>query len=110
MGKGVSSRLFFNEQPQVNWLRTKAHIHDADAELYNFTTADVPRNIQFGMDTSTQEGREKFKAMWDDIHALAPEVVTKESFAYPHEAGKQIPTEAHFQRLWGYYREHTLKA
>lgn len=28
---------------------------------------------------------------------------------YPHEMGAQISTEPYFQRLWKYYREHTLK-
>lgn len=28
---------------------------------------------------------------------------------YPHEMGAQISTEPYYQRLWKYYREHTLK-
>jgi len=40
---------------------------------------------------------------------MTPEIVTKEDFLYPHEMGAQISTEPYFQRLWKYYREHTLK-
>ena len=32
-GKGLSSRLFFNEQPQINWLRHNGHIDDMNEEL-----------------------------------------------------------------------------
>lgn len=40
---------------------------------------------------------------------MTPEIVRKEDFLYPHEMGAQISTEPYFQRLWTYYREHTLK-
>ena len=40
---------------------------------------------------------------------LTPEIIKKEDFMFPHEMGAQISTEPYFQRLWKYYREHTLK-
>ena len=33
-----------------------------------------------------------------------------EDFQYPHEMGKWVSNEPHFQRIWQYYREHTLKS
>lgn len=108
-GKGASSRLFFNEQPTINWVRHQGHVDDIKSELYSFAHANQSNNVVFGIDTNTEEGRAKYKAIWEDIHALAPEIVKKEDFLYPHEMGAQISTEPHFQRLWHYFREHTLK-
>merc|ERR1719263_2491940 len=51
----------------------------------------------------------RFKAEFDALADLAPEVVRKSDMAYPHEIGTQISTEPHFQRLWGHYREHSLR-
>lgn len=108
-GKGASSRLFFNEQPTINWVRHQGHVDDLKSELYSFAHANQNTNVVFGIDTNTEEGRAKYKAIWEDIHSLAPEIVKKEDFLYPHEMGAQISTEPHFQRLWHYFREHTLK-
>jgi len=108
-GKGLSSRLFFNEQPTFNWIRHQGHVDDLNSELYSFAHANQDTNIVFGIDTTTEEGRAKYKALWEDLHALTPEIVKKEDFLYPHEMGAQISTEPHFQRLWLYFREHTLK-
>ena len=63
----------------------------------------------FGIDTTTEEGRAAFKAEFDAIAELAPELVKKDMMVFPHEMGTKISTEAHFQRLWGYYRSHTLR-
>ena len=109
-GKGMSSRLFFNEQPQINWLRHNGHVDNMQEELYSFNNANQTPNIVFGIDTTTAEGREKFKAEWDALHALAPEIIKKEDFLYPHEMGGQLSTEPYFRRIWQHYREHSLKA
>jgi len=108
-GKGLSSRLFFNEQPQINWLRHSGHVDNMEEELYSFNNANQTPNVVFGIDTTTEEGRAKFKEQWEELHALAPQIIKKEDFLYPHEMGAQISTEPYFQRLWKYYREHTLK-
>lgn len=108
-GKGTSSRLFFNEQPQINWLRHNGHVDDMDEELYSFSNANQTPNIVFGIDTTTAEGREQYKAEWSALHEMTPEIVRKEDFLFPHEMGAQISTEPYFQRLWKYYREHSLK-
>lgn len=61
------------------------------------------------MDTTTEEGRAAFKAEYDAMAQMTPELLSAEVMLYPHEMPKQVSTEAHFQRVWTYYREHTLK-
>ena len=95
-GKGLSSRLFFNEQPQINWLRHGGAVDNMEEELYSFNNANQTPNIVFGVDTTTEEGRAKFKDEWDQLHQLAPEIIRKEDFLYPHEMGAQISTEPYF--------------
>lgn len=95
-GKGLSSRLFFNETPQINWLRHKGDVNNMEEEFYSFNNANQTQNIVFGIDTTTEEGRAKFKAEWDQIHMMTPEIVTKEDFLYPHEMGAQISNEPYF--------------
>jgi len=62
------------------------------------------------MDTSTEEGRALFRKEYEALHEMAPELIKMEDFQYPHEMGKWINQEPYFQRLWQYYRDHTLKA
>lgn len=64
-GKGLSSRLFFNETPQINWLRHRGNVNDMEEEFYSFNNANQTQNIVFGIDTTTEEGRAKFKAEWE---------------------------------------------
>lgn len=40
---------------------------------------------------------------------MTPELLKPEEILFPHEMQKPITTEAHFQRVWQYYREHVLK-
>lgn len=108
-GKGASSRLFYNEVPHPTWLRHNGHLDNPEEVLYSFTHANQDQQIIFGIDTTTEEGRKQFKAEYDALHALAPEIIKKEDFCYPHEAGKIVPDEPHFQRIWHLYRVHTLK-
>ena len=108
-GKGASSRLFYNEVPQPTWFRHEGHLENAEEQLYSFTRADQEQQLDFGIDTTTPEGRAQFKAEFDAIADLAPEVLRKSDMAYPHEIGQQISTEPHFQRLWGLYRAHSLR-
>jgi len=108
-GKGFSSRLFYNEVPKPTWIRHGGHLDNVDENVYSFTHADQDQMITFGIDTTTEEGRAKFKAEFDALHELAPEIITKDHLVYPHEAAKAVPEEAHFRRLWTYYREGVLK-
>jgi hypothetical protein len=61
------------------------------------------------MDTSTPEGRDQFKAEWDALAEMAPELISKDDILYPHEVQEQVSQEPHFQRLWQHYREHIMK-
>merc|ERR1712086_744952 len=107
---GASSRLFYNEVAQPNWLRHNGHLDNPEEVVYSFCNANQDQNVMFGIDTTTEEGRLQFKAEYDALHQLAPEIIRMEDFQFPHEMGKQISTEPYFQRIWKYYRDHTLKS
>jgi len=116
-GKGMSSRLFYNEVPQPTWARYGGHMlenneneRERDRLLYSFTHADQDRRITFGMDTTTPEGQAEFRAEYDALCEMAPEIVKKEDFVYPHELPPQVSTEPHFQRVWQLYRDHKLRS
>lgn len=110
-GKGNSSRLFYNEVPEPWWHRHQGHLdsEQKDELLYSFTNADQEQPINFGIDTTTAEGRARFKAEYDAIAQMAPEIIKPEAMLFPHEMPKQITTEAHFRRVWRYYQEYTLR-
>jgi hypothetical protein len=108
-GKGSSSRLFYNEVPHPTWLRHNGHLDNPEEVLYSFTNGDQDQQIIFGIDTTTEEGRLQFKEEYETLHELCPEIIRMEDFQYPHEMGKWVSNEPHFQRIWQYYREHTLK-
>ena len=76
-GKGNSSRLFFNEVPEPWWLRHKGHMDQEKKEelLYSFTHADQEQETNFGIDTTTEEGRALFKAEYDAMAEICPEMV-----------------------------------
>jgi hypothetical protein len=84
-GKGNSSRLFYNEVPHPTWIRYGGHLDDPEKTLYSFTHADQEHKMLFGMDTTTEEGREAFKAEWEAMCQMVPELVSKEDMIYPHE-------------------------
>lgn len=109
-GKGSSSRLFYNEVPNPTWLRHNGHLDNPEEVLYSFTNGDQDQQIVFGIDTTTEEGRLQFKQEYETLHELCPEIIRMEDFQYPHEMGKWVSNEPHFQRIWQYYREHTLKS
>lgn len=77
--------------------------------LHSFVWGDQDRGMIFGMDTNTQEGRDAFKAEYDALCELAPEIIKKEDMVFPHEMAPRISDEPHFQRVWQHYREHTFK-
>lgn len=63
-GKGNSSRLFFNEVPEPWWHRNRGHMdpEQKDDLLYSFNKGDQDQEINFGIDSTTEEGRAEFKA------------------------------------------------
>ncbi len=56
-GKGMSSRLFYNEVPHPHWLRFTGHLDDREKTLHSFTHADQEHSFIFEHDTTTEEGR-----------------------------------------------------
>lgn len=108
-GKGMSSRLFYNEVPEPMWFRHQGHINNKDEELYSFTNANQDTPLLFGMDTTTPEGRELFEKEYYALAEMAPEIVKKDEIIYPHMIQAQVNEEPHFQRLWRTYQTFTLK-
>ena len=52
------------------------------------------------MDTTTPEGREKFKEEWDAACEMVPELLSKDDIVFPHEHQQYVSDEAHFRRVW----------
>mmetsp|Transcript_10238 Transcript_10238/g.10206 ORF Transcript_10238/g.10206 Transcript_10238/m.10206 type:complete len:251 (-) Transcript_10238:428-1180(-) len=109
-GAGASSRLFYNEAPKPTWWRFGGHLDDHEKNLYSFTHANQDYPMIFGIDTTTQEGRDQFKKEFDEICSMVPEMINKDDLVYPHEIPKDITTEPHYRRVWQYYREHVLRS
>lgn len=89
-GKGSSSRLFYNEIPQPTWFRHNGHLDNIEETLYSFTNADQEQQVIFGIDTTTEEGRELYRKEYEALCELAPELIKKEEMVYPHEMGKKV--------------------
>lgn len=122
-GDGNGERLFYNEVPNTDnyksWWRLGGHYtqedgnHDAEQNrrLHSFTYAnqDRPLNLGSRFDTTTPEGREAFKAEWDRMCDMYPEMMKKEDICFPHELAPKLVNEPHFLRAWQHYREHIFK-
>ena len=91
-GKGNSTRLFYNEVPAPWWHRHHGHmdVKQIDDLLYSFTQADNEQPIDFGIDTTTEEGRIEFKEQFDALCQMTPEVLNSAAMIYPHEMPKQM--------------------
>jgi hypothetical protein len=59
IGKGAGSRHFYNEVPEPNWFRHRGNMDPEQKEdlLYSFTKGDEIQELNWGIDTSTEEGR-----------------------------------------------------
>lgn len=90
-------------------LENKDSERERDRLLYSFTNANQDQQVNFGIDTTTPEGAEEFKREFDVMCELAPEMIKKEMFYFPHEMPPTISTEPHFQRVWQHYRDYMLK-
>lgn len=73
---------------------------EKESLLHSFCHADQGRGMIFGMDTTTEEGREAFKREYEALAELAPELVKKEDLVFPHELPPKISDEPHYQRVW----------
>lgn len=103
-GRGSSSRLFYNEVPKPTWWRYSGHLDNPDETLYSFTNANIDQQIAFGIDTTTEEGRARFKAEFEAFAEIAPEILKKDNMVFPHEMPSEVPQEPHYQRVWSLYR------
>jgi len=63
--KGHSRRLFYNEAPKANWVREGGHLEDPDKTMYSFKWGNQDTELFLGIDTTTEEGRDKFKEEWE---------------------------------------------
>jgi len=101
VGRGMSTRLFYNEVPAGgNWFRNRCWNPSEDMDLYSFKEANQTKPAIFGMDTTTPEGREAFLSEHLNMCEMNPELISKENMIYPHEQGKWVSQEPHFQRAW----------
>jgi hypothetical protein len=102
MGKGHSSRYFYNEVPNPQVHRHGGHLDNIESELYSFTKGDQPStdNI-FGLDMNTPQGKTKFTEIMEWWDKVAPETYSHQINEYKQE----INQEPHFQRVWHHYRE-----
>lgn len=91
-------------------LQNKDNERERDRQLYSFTHANQEQRMVFGFDTTTPEGQAAFRAEWDIMAELAPEMVKKEDLVFPHELPAQISNEPHFRRVWQHYRSHMFRA
>lgn len=81
-----------------------------DKALYSFTWAAQDEPVKFdGIDTTTPEGRAQYKADYDQMCALTPELIKAEHMMFPHEMPAKVSQEPHFQRVWAQYRAHALE-
>jgi len=108
-GKGMSSRLFYNEVPNPTWFRHGGHLDNKEEQLYSFTHASAEQLPEYGIDTTTPEGAEKWRQEYDFLSKLTPELVPQRDFMLLHEYPKQICQEPHYQRVWNLYRQKTLR-
>lgn len=107
VGQGFGSRYFYNEVPKPTWWRHGAHFlknadddKELDKNVYSFTHANQQKQINFGIDTTTPEGRAQFKKEHDALAEMTPEIISKDDCVFPHEMDAPVPTEPHFRRVW----------
>ena len=109
VGKGYSSKLFYNEIPTTAWHRHGGHLDDKEKTLYSFKYADQDHEDVLGFDVSTAEGKKALDAEVERFKRMTPEI--HESFKYSegensYNNNRYVSTEAHFQRVWNHYRQY----
>lgn len=111
VGKGFSSRFFYNEIPNPTFHRHGGHFDDPQKSLYSFKYADQHHQNVLGFDTSTEAGRKGLEAEIQRWKIMTPEI---------HEASgigelaslqkhKFISQEPHFQRVLTHYRAYVIQ-
>lgn len=111
IGKGFSSRYFYNEVPNPGWHRHGGHLDDKDKTLFSFKYGDQKHDDVLGFDVSTQEGRDALDAEVNRWKQMTPEI--HESFGLAEGPDswsnkKYISEEPHFQRALTHYRSYRI--
>lgn len=111
LGKGFSSRYFYNEDPQPQWHRHGGHLDDKDKTLYSFKYGDQAHEDILGFDVSTEEGRNALEAEVQRWRQMTPEVYDGMGFdetTDTYNNKKYLSTEPHFQRALTHYRTYAF--
>ncbi len=110
-GKGHSSRLFYNEDPQPSFWRHGGNFGvEEKARLQSFKYADQESDDLLGFDTSTPEGRAELKreiVWWKEI---APEMFANVDLDADVGVAEFLSSEPHFRRVWNHYRQFQFNA
>jgi hypothetical protein len=120
MGQGFSARLFYNEVPVTNgiksWWNHGGHMlvdhndeNELNKKLHSFTHANQDTHIRCGLDTTTPEGRKAFQEEFEALREMCPEVMGDEEIVFPHEMQPKLTNEPHFRRMWNHYRMHHFR-
>ena len=104
-GKGISSKLFFNEVNKPTKYRHGGNLEETQKTLHSFKYADQDFQDILGFDMSTSEGRELFKTELILWKKLAPEVFADVDIDGTWTKRPYLSTEPHFRRMWNHYRE-----
>lgn len=112
VGKGFSSRFFYNEEPNPSVWRHGGHMEDKNKTLYSFKYGDQHHEDSLGFDLSTTEGRKALDAEVERWRQMTPEIY--ESMNLHKEVQgrnycKFISQEPHFQRALSHYRAYVLE-
>jgi hypothetical protein len=110
VGKGFSSRLFYNEKLNPTWHRHGGHLDNQDKVVHSFKYGDQKSENVLGFDVSTKEGKEALDAEVQRWKEMTPEIY--EAFGFDQVGTQQnryISQEPHFQRALTHYRTHTMQ-
>lgn len=105
LGKGHSSRFFYNEDPNPTLMRHGGQLNDKEKTLFSFKYADQEHDDLFGFDTSTPEGREKVREELKWWKEMTPELFEHIDLDAEIVNKPFISQEPHFQRVWNHYRQ-----
>lgn len=111
IGKGLSSRLFYNEVPQPSWHRYGGNLNNPEKTLYSFKYGDQAHENALGFDTSTKEGREALEAEAQRWKQMTPEIYEAHGIeaGAPAQLNRYVSSEPHFQRALTHYRVFALQ-
>jgi hypothetical protein len=110
VGKGFSSRLFYNEVPKPTWHRHGGHLDNPEKTLHSFKYGDQKHENVLGFDVSTEEGRQALDGEVQRWRTMTPEVAESlkvDKLEYSKK--KYISNEPHFQRALSHYRQHVIQ-